>query len=280
MISIQDFFATEGHKGNFAINLGDASLHLHIVKREAPTLVVFFSAAVNRTVAITPPFFSGSGIGAKLSASYMCISDPCLELSSDLGLAWYAGADSLLLQHIIPDIIEKIARDFKVDSVILAGASGGGFASMYYASRIKNGQFFAVNPQTSILRYSRAHVERYARVCLGWDENSPLENCFSKIDYDLIPIYINSTSTGGIYLQNATDDHVVKHARPFIEGIGGSNCVVDQTVNKVHYFERLWGAGHAALPAEHWITILTHMIDHPVEDYSAVIDASLGAPGE
>lgn len=276
MQTLKEFLQGDVHSGNITVDLGRAPLHLHLGVKPSSSLVVFHSAAVNRAIATIPPFFSGAALGKQMDASYLCVSDPSLSLSADLGLAWYAGANALPLQQILPEVALKIAQVCNATNIIFAGGSGGGFASMYMAAKVPGARFFAVNPQTAILRYYRAYFERYARICFDWSDE-PIETAISPVEHDLIPVFQNSLETRGIYLQNATDAHVKSHAIPFLSGIGGEPRSGDQSVRGIDYIERHWGEGHAVLPALAWKSILTGMIAHPDRSHHALVDEAVAA---
>lgn len=272
MITYPEFLAAKCASGVSVVDLGPAQLHLQLNQKASDTLIVFFTAAVDRRNATMPPFFSGQSVGAGLDASVLSISDPALTMSEELGLGWYAGARDLPLQDILVEVIQKVSSDTGATKVILTGGSGGGFAAMYYAARLPGSVFFAVNPQSGILRFYRAHIERYARACFGWQDGEQFSDALDCIDHDLVPLYRNGPATSGIYLQNASDAHVQSNALPFLTGIGGRDEAVDQQRHGVHFVLREWGDGHAALPPQVYQAFLRHLMLKDVSDVAGMAD--------
>lgn len=192
-------------------------------------LPVFFNGAVERTKG-QPPFFSGSSIAKELGTPVVAIADPTISPSSNLGIGWYTGYPNSDAQNSITQVLQNLIGRFRL-RLVLVGGSAGGFASLYYASRIGESAF-VWNPQVDLLRYAPAHVRAYLSEVLAdesWaDEIAAVMRETPPIDYELAA---SGLSTSGLdfriqettrisrllYLQNVSDTHENRHARPLRE---------------------------------------------------------------
>ncbi|GAA4106200.1 hypothetical protein GCM10022249_01680 [Enteractinococcus coprophilus] len=85
--------------------------------------------------------------------SSLYFSDPCLQLSEKLELAWYTGWENLDLYPIIADWITQAAAAVGASQIFLVGASGGGLAALQIATYLPNSTAVPFNSQTSISGY-------------------------------------------------------------------------------------------------------------------------------
>lgn len=174
------------------------------------------------------------------------MSDPTLALSEDVTLAWYAGADGLPLQQTLPLVFRHIIERLEPSSVWFFGGSGGGFASLYYASKVPNSAALVWNPQTDILEYNPNHVLKYAQTAFGCGSYQEARAVLSeRVETQLNP------SCKVIYLQNSTDWHVKRHLEPLFErmGLPPRSDVFSGLVRDGFYLHMgAWGMGHAAPP--------------------------------
>ena len=129
---------------------------------------------------------------------------------------------------------------------------------MYYSSHLKNCSYFAVNPQTNILRYGRDAYEKFARVCFDWT-GGPVIEAIHPIVSDLTDP-ANIPTAPGLYLQNKSDWHVNAHAKPFLKALGCEQDLSDQSCGNAFVRFRDWGKGHARLPPDAFSAILNAMV--------------------
>src|SRR5690625_3266022 len=163
--SLPEFLDTEERpSGILTVMHGGMPIDVLHDPRGFNTTTVFFQAAVTRPD-IQFPVFSGRMISAKMPTNRVHIGDPSLYLSKDLGLGWYAGNRYQALQDVLTEIICHLIPDCQ--RIVLFGASGGGFAALYYASRLPGALAVPVNPQTNLARYRRLPVDRYGRLAWG-----------------------------------------------------------------------------------------------------------------
>lgn len=230
------------------------------------TTIFFFHGAIERH--FTLPVLSGLGISGAVNANRIFISDPSLVLDDELMLAWYAGnRQQPNLQDVLTHILRKIAESLGSKKVVFFGGSGGGFASLYYASHFENSLALVFNPQTNIAKYSERAVRDFAAKSFAVETNStdPLAHLPPEVVTDVCDIYMTPRRATVAYLQNQKDTvHVKAHLRPFLESL-------HQDTNLL-LLKEPWRDGHAPPPKE----LLTQVLDLAVssndwsEDFSSI----------
>lgn len=208
--------------------------------RGLPVTAVYFNAAITNPK-LTFPFFSGAGVSGGLNSNRIHIHDPSLYINGGLKLAWYAGSlRQPSLQDAITQIIQALVQPRH--RVVTFGSSGGGFAALYYASRLENATAVAVNPQTDISRYNSKIVARYAEVAWGITSKEPLSRVPAEMS--LIEIYRRRVNNGAWYIQNRGDEsHMQEHLAPFLEAAHPENDVKVVLVDA--------GVGHVPPPKQY-----------------------------
>lgn len=239
----------------------DKRLYIKI-KTKPRTLFVFFSGAVGsaRRKGGVPPFFSGQGIAQHLDGDCIWLDDPSTQYTDTMDLGWYAGTAEIKLQKILTERLLTLTENYH--NIILAGGSGGGFAAMYYGTKIPGAKVFAVNPQTDIMKHVKKHRDNYFSTC--FPEGNP------DIETSVIPLIRSGTNTPIAYIQNRDDrHHVDNQAYPLITALGGETKTGAQHLKGVRFQFGDWGEGHAPLPSDKWIKCLTKMA---AEDTTFVAD--------
>ncbi|SDS35232.1 hypothetical protein SAMN04489719_2124 [Agrococcus carbonis] len=213
--------------------------------------------------AVTPdfrlPYMAGQGVTKDIPANRIFISDPSLMLDPGLNLAWFAGSSRQRVQSALQAILQRIIDDRpEVRRWIFFGSSGGGFASLFFASRFPGSYAVVSNPQTSIAKYSAAAVENYARIAFGIEGANPITRIPIDVIDDLVSVYRRPVDTTVLYAQNAADHfHLVNHAAPFFEAL--------HPENRVWWLRgEDWGAGHTAPPKTIFEAILRAAVDPDV----------------
>lgn len=191
------------------------------------SLPVFFSGAVQRD-GTQPPFFSGSNLAREKGLPLVSIADPTLNLSESLGIGWYTGGAKMGFQQALTQFLCALHATFP-RGITLVGGSAGGFASLYYASRVQCGAF-VWNPQVDLLRYGSWAVRQYLEAALddtSWRSNTDVPiNEVTPIAYDAALAALreagidssagpSSTISRLLYLQNQSDQHLQLHAEPY-----------------------------------------------------------------
>lgn len=260
-------------EGVHAVWTGDVPVDFLLRPMQSNTLLVIFGAAAPRGPGNTPPFFSGLGLANGLDCSVMAINDPCFYTDKTIRIGWYVGNSKLPLQVILPAIIEKVAGAIGAERVIMAGGSAGGFASLYYATKV-HAIAVAFNPQTNIALYERTNVERLARVSFGW-EGGGVEDALSPITFDLVSHYASvRTPPPVIYMQNASDWHATTHAAPFLERYGLAWTGSSLSADGIYVHVGDWGAGHTAPPKELTAHVLSQLLKHQGTWDEAILNAA------
>jgi hypothetical protein len=230
------------------------------------TTIFFFHGAIERH--FTLPVLSGLGISGGVHANRVFVSDPSLILDDDLMLTWYAGSHQQPnLQKVLTNIFRKIAQYFSSRRVVFFGGSGGGFASLYFASRFEDSLALPFNPQTNIAKYSERAVRDFASKSFRLESKSanPLANLPSEVVTDVCEIYTRPTHATVAYIQNQKDTiHVETHLGPFLASLHAETDLL--------LLKEPWRDGHSPPPKE----LLTQVLDlaassrHWVEDFSSI----------
>lgn len=238
---------TVAKTSTYGITVGGVPVDLRFDNRGFDTTIVFFHAAITKVVK-RYPVFSGTSFSEDLKANRLFVSDPSLYIDLRLKLGWYAGnIKQPNLQDALTKIISRFVRP--KDRLIFFGASGGGFASLYYSSEFPGSIAVPVNPQTIIGSYVPAIVGRY--LDYAWDglEIEQLPACT-----DVREIYRNPVGNSIIYVQNTGDtQHMDNHYTPFMDALPNGHSVTSMLVDV--------GEGHVPPSRDQLARILTDVID-------------------
>lgn len=250
------------------------SLDLQIVGepgKDGRAIPVFFNGAVPARHDKSGPFFSGGRVGPLVSSGYVSLSDPAVDRDPGVTLAWYAGHEGLATRETILAVLESVAYVF-LRELVLVGGSGGGFAALYYASRLRSdASAFVWNPQTDILAYNRTFVdayltrsfpERYAAELdpVSWLAQRTEECTAADLHRSVVsPDYHDPRMVRRLLLlQNHSDWHLTGHTVPYLKANEfvsmGTGSYMLSPNHVIQIAE--WGQGHAPLPTE---LILDHL---------------------
>lgn len=231
--SIDDFIEADNVTGLNNIKYRGLNLDVLVEDNESETTVVYFHAAIAKDNA-TIPVFNGLNLNSSVGANAIYVSDPVLE--SDLTLGWYAGDEDHHLQEDLVRVFQKILGQLPPHRhLIFFGASGGGFASLYFSSQFDDSLAIAINPQTNVLRYFDTFVDPFLEKL--WPNFSESHPGFA---YDTGEIYSRRFKNSVLYIQNLGDrSHVRSHLIPFLEDIN------PEDERFMLHFVR-WGKGHRA----------------------------------
>jgi predicted Rossmann-fold nucleotide-binding protein len=189
-------------------------------RAQGDMLYVIFNGAVDRE-AYDVPIFSRWNWHAILNAPILAVFDPILHLDPSLQVAWYVGKKSVDVADGMARMIDTFARKIgiKTNRIVCYGSSGGGFGAMAVASRLKQGRFIAINPQTNILQYYDEHIKEFNNIFDG--SCQPVENAaayperWSAINA-VRKAYQQDANLRGIIIQNTSDEyHHELHYTPF-----------------------------------------------------------------
>jgi hypothetical protein len=250
--SAESFFAAESvPAGISTIWKNGLPIDLLVSPAVSDTTIFFFHGAIERH--FTLPVLSGLGISGAVDANRVFISDPSLVLDEDLMLAWYAGNHRQPnLQEVLTNIIGKIAQGLDSKKLVFFGGSGGGFASLYFASQFENSLALVFNPQTNIAKYSERAVRDFAikSFAVKSDSTNPLAHLPSEVVTDVCELYRTPRRATVAYLQNEKDSvHVKTHLGPFLESL--------QEETNLLLLKEPWRDGHSPPPKE----LLSQVLD-------------------
>jgi hypothetical protein len=212
------------------------------------TLVVFHTMlSVNMR---TLPVFSGLGVTRGLPLNVVCVSDPSLLRDDNLRLAWFAGNDQQPLQRDLPGVLRHIFDSHGDPHIAFLGASGGGFAALYYSQQFAGSLAVSLNPQTKIRDFSPEASMDYARACFGARSLDEANDVLAhRVTGDLKHVYRGGFHNTVAYVQNYMDSrHLWRQMTPFLEAVPRSN--------RMQLLVEDWGLGHVPPPADVTVGIL------------------------
>lgn len=217
---------------------------------------------------------------AGIALSHVAVNDPTITLTADLTLSWYAGSGDVKLQNILPSVFDRIIEELEPSSVIFFGGSGGGFASLYYANKVKDSIALVWNPQTDILSYNPPHIRAYAAAAFGIDNDADLGLLADYVDTKL-PFDGSNQRCKIIYLQNGSDGHVKLHLNRMLKRMGlPERAFPFDGMMGDDFFLYIgdWGQGHAVPPKHVLTALLERLLADPKRAFSddgAALSATL-----
>jgi len=250
--SPQAFLEGDIRPGLITVEAGGLNIDVLYEPAGSKTTVVIFHAALSREN-VTLPMFTGRRITQDGPVNRIYVSDPGLYADPELTLSWYAGTSTLPLQTVLPPIIERLVVEAGGDRLMFFGASGGGFAAMFYSRLFPESLAVAVNPQTVLKNFPAYTLRQFTeRAFPNFTQTEVLDHAVCS---DLRIPYTESFPNYVIYIQNERDDHREKHLEPFLEAIGDKGRVA------VVFGD--WGDGHVAPPNEYLRDFLSNLTGSP-----------------
>ncbi|MBD8045436.1 hypothetical protein H9638_16645 [Arthrobacter sp. Sa2BUA2] len=238
--NISDFCSADSLPNGY-LTFDHQGLPIDLLNRAsgAETTIVVFHAALTPKVE-TLPYFAGQTVTKDAPANRLWIQDPSLYLDDRLLLSWFAGNKRQPeLQSTLVSVLQKVVEAHGSKRVIFFGASGGGFAALYYSRFFPGSLAIAINPQTNLAAYNWKAIEEYGHFAFGIDGNESLDHLLNnRIVSNLRDHYVGATNSIA-YMQNVNDEtHVGPHYQPFIESL-------PETCHAQVLFGD-WGPGHTA----------------------------------
>lgn len=244
LINLEAFERRRLHKPNWQ-RLGEKSLHIYnlgsltlpILYRPGSSseLLVCFSGAQDRAK-VTLPRFEWQRQFANVDCHQLFVSDPTLDLDSDLRIGWYLGSAEIDLPEKLAALIREYAHRVGAEKIVTMGTSGGGFAALQTAALIPDARSVAVNPQTDIGRYRARFSRQAASVVFGTPEphTSSRSSVAERLRQAKQPVDLQIILNGG------DPHHRDNHVEPLAEACAHLSWV------KLHVDEVDWGAGHVS----------------------------------
>ncbi|GAA1118518.1 heparinase II/III domain-containing protein [Arthrobacter flavus] len=242
---VEELRIPEAGKAVFTAMVGGVLLPFLVGRGEGDVLSVRFHGAINRNKT-TLPVFQGSGVDARGGGNFMIFQDPTLDLDKDMILSWYLGEGNTNLYEVMADYIRSVQSQVGATTVMLMGASGGGFAALQVASYLPESVALVFAPQTDIHAYLPQSRNEALQAAFGSNE-IPNPNVLNRTS--VVERYSNLAQPPRIlYVQNVQDlHHVENHQRPFAAMLADSH---PRHEDRVRFVEVQWGPGHVALTLE------------------------------
>ncbi|SMX98892.1 Phage-related protein, tail component [Brevibacterium iodinum ATCC 49514] len=239
------------HRIKLGIHAGRMqALQIMVRLRPGRALTVHFYGAQTRRGRSDTPIFRSLRTSASLNASFVLVHDPSLDLDDELGIAWYEGYDGFAAATVIRAVLSHLSTFTAAPRTILWGGSAGGYAALRHVGSIPGAVAFVWNPQTSIPRYLKAPVRRYATTAFGSPELPPPDSISGDFVFDLTEQpRPNWTDAPVVYLQEADDRHVREHLAHLI-------AILDpQMANEVTLRDTMFGhiTSNFYLHLSHWM---------------------------
>lgn len=192
-------------------------------KNTTDTLFVLFSGNAQRQNN-TPPVFHRWSWTNFFPGHCLFVSDPLLNLDTELGLGWYIGTADTDATTIIAGLIDDICSRLKIDlrNVYAYGSSGGGFAALRLLNFLPTVAAISINPQTCVLNYYDRFVKKFLEVGFGGMDAQNVALMHSD-RINLLASLQNLKNRRILYVQNKLDNHhLTNHMMPFCEALGVS----------------------------------------------------------
>jgi pimeloyl-ACP methyl ester carboxylesterase len=180
------------------------------------TLVVSFHGSLQRSKYQLPRFEWRKTLG-ELDAGKLLIADTTLELNETMPLGWYIGTAQQNLSDDVAAMIRQIAADGGYNRVILAGSSGGGYASLAVSRRLPGTVAVCFSPQTRVGDYYKWVYKALIRAAFpDFASIDAVEAQFPE-SVNLRRLYAEQEIDNFVrYVQNSNDiRHVEAHYTPF-----------------------------------------------------------------
>lgn len=191
---------------------------------ENNALYVLLPAAVNRKKSSIPAFnrwtWAKEGM---FPGSTLCISDPTLELHSDLEIGWCLGDKDNCVTTELAEFVKRIAevKGVPFENIVFYGSSAGGFAALALSAKLEGSTAVAINPQVDAMAYSVVgQVDLVAQTCFGMTKENVKERFKNRVD--MKSAWSGNSKSKAFFVQNLEDGHHYKiHFKPMWDSLGG-----------------------------------------------------------
>lgn len=167
IISFDDF--RNAPDGRFSISHKGVSFDC-LFKRndDSDRLYVVFSGL--RQSGLSEPTFKRWSYYKYMNGSMLNIDDPMCKIHKELELGWYYGNEKESYCDYIAEIVTVFAQqnNIRKTNIVFFASSGGGFAALYCACRIKGSMAVVINPQIKLeLNYRAKAFTEITKISLG-----------------------------------------------------------------------------------------------------------------
>lgn len=217
----------------------DRPLDALLVNKGSEILFVHLHGATERETTRLPRFERLATI-ANEDVTSLYFSDPTLHVDEKIQLTWYTGWEGTDVQRDIASWIQTTANELGCKQIIVAGSSGGGFASLQISALIPGSWALPMNPQTSIHKYyvggdpSVRGIQRaYIRHVHPEIATEPIAKMDLTPDWTLklgdetsvVRRYSGPIDNKVVFVQNTNDWHFEQHWLPFKEACSDSGNI-------------------------------------------------------
>lgn len=209
---------------------------LYRINKKTDKLVILFNGAINGELTDRPNFMRWSW-AYENNLSFVCFDDPIVSCTRSTNLGWYIGSSECDLQEYIHMITSHLVQSLCIEpnSVIFYGSSGGGFAALMAAIRLRGSVAVVNNPQTNIFKYYQSAANRLTDNFFKNDKISADSDIYHRFSilhaikkYDYIPAVL--------YVQNIQDRfHLERHFIPFQTSILQILSSIEDYPNKLYF---------------------------------------------
>lgn len=214
------------------------------------TLTVMLHGAIDRTRVDLPLFQRLRFQKSMDTGSILALSDPTLDLASDLRLGWYLGTENVDLPEVLAAIISNFVRSLSASKIVIVGGSGGGFAALQIAAHLRDALPVAMNPQTDLLNYSPRFTEAAVSSAFGMTPEDAARDYPERLSV-MKRFEMSGTPHRAVIVSNPQDRvHVKKHISPLLAFDAASER------SFVHLIERDLGPGHRSPNNEQYREIM------------------------
>lgn len=190
---------------------------LLLTREGSRRLVVHFHGSLDRARYEIPRFERLASL-SEMDANVLLLADPTLELDSQLRIGWFVGtAGDDVTQHFSA-LIRQVEAQLGIDSLVIAGSSAGGFATIAIAPTLPHATAVAFSPQVNIGRFGAEWAERFRSAAFPEKADYAAIEADAQLRprVDLTDLYRRAQGGRVWYIQNSGDGtHVREQAEPF-----------------------------------------------------------------
>ncbi|MCD8524026.1 MAG: hypothetical protein LRY66_02405 [Saccharospirillaceae bacterium] len=136
----------------------------------------------------------------------LILTDPTLDISDYIGIAWMQGVSSNYYLECYVDLIRKIYQitNLSERKTMFFGSSAGGFSSLMFLTYFKDSFAVVNNPQTNIFNFDSKHVRKLIDTSFGgistdiarlrYSERFCIADAYRKIKHVPRFIYVQNTA--------------------------------------------------------------------------------------
>lgn len=224
---------------------------LYYIKKDTSKIVVLFNGALSGKTSARPTFMRWSWAYDN-DLSFISFDDPVVSCTQLTNLGWYVGTSEHDIQEHIHIIIKHLIEYNSIcpSRVFFYGSSGGGFASIMAAIRLRNSVAIVCNPQTNVFSYYEKFSKKLTDNFFQGVDLSPDSEVFYRFSLQAAISKFNYIPTI-IYNQNIQDKfHLERHFIPFQNALFSILSSVKCYPNRLHVNFICDKRGHSSISSK------------------------------